>query len=51
MYRELRIQNITSEEIQLWNGRDLITFTAGDPGLYTIPTDNSEVITLSSGRK
>ena len=35
----------------MWNGRDLITFTAADPGLYTLPSDNSKVITLSNGRK
>ena len=49
--RELRLHVVNSEEVQMWNGRDLITFTAADPGLYTLPSDNSKVITLSSGRK
>jgi len=49
--REMRIQSFSSQEVEVWNGRDLITFTASDPGVYTLPNDDTKVLTVNSGGK
>ena len=47
----MRIQSFSSQEAEVWNGRDLITFTARDPGVYTLANDDTKVLTVSSGGK
>lgn len=49
--REMRIQSFSSQEVEVWNGRDLVTFTASDPGVYTLPNDDTKVLTVNSGGK
>lgn len=47
----MRIQSFSSQEVEVWNGRDLITFTASDLGVYTLPNDDTKVLTVNSGGK